>query len=60
MILAHVEAKRNIKNVKTSLSLLKKAALTDENIMPHIIYAVKMNATLGEISDVMRSIFGEY
>ena len=45
--------KRDINSVKISLDLLKKAALTNENIMPHIIHAVKMNATLGEISDVV-------
>jgi len=28
--------------------------------MPHILKAVKAYATLGEISDVMREVFGEY
>ena len=39
---------------------LKSATATDENLMPRIIHAVKAHATLGEISDTLRSVFGEY
>ena len=39
---------------------IKSATATDENLMPHIIHAVKAYATLGEISDTLRSVFGEY
>jgi methylmalonyl-CoA mutase, N-terminal domain len=39
-------------------SLEKAAAKQDENLMPYIINAVKNKATLGEISDSLRTIFG--
>ena len=32
----------------------------EANLIPHIIQAVKSHATLGEISDTLRSTFGEY
>ena len=32
----------------------------DENLMPHIVRAVEAYATLGEISDRLRAVFGEY
>jgi len=51
---------RDSKAVETSLEDLKKACETDENVMPYILKAVKAYATLGEISDVMREVFGEY
>lgn len=49
-------------NVKTSASLeaVKSAATSGENLMPLIINAVESKATLGEIADTMRSVFGEY
>lgn len=39
---------------------VSQAARDGENLMPHIIHAVESLATLGEISDAMRSVFGEY
>ncbi|MBU1035978.1 hypothetical protein KJ974_04710, partial [bacterium] len=46
--------------VKENLKSLEKAAKTDANLMPLILDCVKSYATLGEICDVLRSIFGEY
>jgi methylmalonyl-CoA mutase N-terminal domain/subunit len=46
---------------KTALNNLRKVAKNpDENIMPAIIEAVKAKATIGEISAVLREIWGEY
>jgi methylmalonyl-CoA mutase N-terminal domain/subunit len=39
---------------------LGEAAQTDANLMPAIIAAVRTYATLGEICDVLRQVFGEY
>jgi methylmalonyl-CoA mutase N-terminal domain/subunit len=36
------------------------AARSGDNLVPHVIVAVEKRATLGEISDVMRSVFGEF
>ena len=51
---------RNMDNVKQSLSILRETASREDNLLPHIIDAVKAHATLGEISDVFREIFGQY
>ena len=42
------------------LAEVRKVARTEENIMPVIIEAVKSYATVGEISDALRDVFGEY
>jgi methylmalonyl-CoA mutase, N-terminal domain len=46
--------------VKSSLAKLKKGAKGDDNLMPLILEAVKAYATLGEICDTLREVFGEY
>ncbi len=51
---------RDPKEVERSLSALRLAAEGTEQLMPPIIDAVKAYATLGEICDVLREVFGEY
>jgi len=46
--------------VKSALADLERAATGDDNIMPHILTAVRAYATLGEICGVLRGVFGEY
>jgi len=46
--------------VKRTLDKVTEVAGTDENIMPALIDAVKAYATVGEITDAMRVVFGEY
>jgi len=58
--LQKVKRERNNSRVKEVLDKLHGAADRDENLMPTIIEAVKAYATLGEITDVLRSVFGEY
>lgn len=55
-----VKESRDNAKVKATLEKLRKAAATDENLMPTILNAVREYATLGEICDVLRSVFGEY
>jgi methylmalonyl-CoA mutase N-terminal domain/subunit len=43
-----------------SLSELKRAAEGTENLVPRIVAAVKSRATLGEIANSMREVFGEH
>jgi len=52
--------RRDNKNVKNSLEELKEAAENNKNVMPPIISCVERYATLGEISDVLRTVYGEY
>jgi methylmalonyl-CoA mutase N-terminal domain/subunit len=58
--LKKLRAERDSRKVKDTLEKLSKAAEADENLMPYIFKAVKSYATNGEISDVLRSVFGEY
>lgn len=58
--LKKVKEKRDNNLVLSKLNELKKVATTNENIMPAIIEAVKATATLGEISDALREVFGEF
>jgi methylmalonyl-CoA mutase N-terminal domain/subunit len=46
--------------VRTSLSDLKKAAADELNLMPFLLKAVKNYATLGEIMDALKDVYGEY
>lgn len=55
-----LKEERDNKLVEEKLMILKEKASTDENLMPYILDAVKAYATLGEICDVLREVFGEY
>ena len=58
--LNELKAKRDQSAVTAALNALKSAAETEANLMPLILEAVKTYATLGEICDVLRDVFGEY
>lgn len=58
--LKRLKTRRNNRAVNTSLANLKRAADTQENLVPIVVEAVRHYATVGEISDVLRSVFGEY
>src|SRR5712671_177403 len=45
---------------EAGLSAVEEAARSDQNLMPHIIHAVESYCTVGEISDTLRKVFGEY
>ena len=46
--------------VERALQRLSEAARGDDNLMPLIIAAVEVRATLGEVSDTLRQLWGEY
>jgi len=58
--LSCVKNRRSKEKLQDVLSQLRHAAEHDENLMPPIIQAVKAYATLGEICNVLREIYGEY
>lgn len=58
--LNQLKSERDNTNVKTLLANIESAARGDENLMPRILEAVEAYATLGEIADVLRGVFGEY
>jgi methylmalonyl-CoA mutase N-terminal domain/subunit len=51
---------RNKRKAEAALRGLEKAAEGDENTMPHLIDCAKAYCTLGETTDVLRGVFGEY
>ena len=58
--IAKLKKERNNQDVDNSLAALKIAAQGTENLMPYILTSIEAYATLGEISDTLRSVFGEY
>jgi methylmalonyl-CoA mutase N-terminal domain/subunit len=58
--LANVKKERDNIKVKEALSLLRIAAQGTDNLLVPILGAVRVYATLGEISDTLREVFGEY
>jgi methylmalonyl-CoA mutase N-terminal domain/subunit len=58
--LAAVRAERSQATTKAALDRIESTARDGGNLMPVIIDAVRTYATLGEISDAMRQVFGEY
>ena len=58
--LRSLRAKREAKRWSAALESVQEAARAGENLMPRILAAVESYATVGEISDAMRKVFGEY
>lgn len=58
--LHQIKQQRDKTAVEKNLTHLKQIARSEQNIMPAIVEAVKAYATLGEICNVMREVFGEY
>jgi len=55
-----LRARRDVGPWKQSLTAVEEAARSGENLLPHILRAVENYATVGEISDTLRKVFGEY
>ncbi len=56
---AALRERRDVEAVRAALAGLEAAARSNENLMPRILAAVEAYATLGEISDTLRAVFGE-
>ncbi len=55
-----LRAKRDSAKTQAALFELQRRAATAENLLPAILAAVEAYATIGEISDALRRVFGEY
>ena len=53
-------ADRDGAKASTALERLERATRADENVMPHVLASVVAGATLGEIADIWRGLFGEH
>jgi methylmalonyl-CoA mutase, N-terminal domain len=58
--IAELRERRDNAEVGSALAALGEAAHSTENLMPRIVRAVEAYATLGEIADALRSVFGEH
>jgi len=58
--LSRIKANRDNERVSQALASLKEAARGTDNLMPYVQDAVRSYATIGEICDAMRTVFGEY
>ncbi|MFC2032296.1 methylmalonyl-CoA mutase [Chloroflexota bacterium] len=58
--LKKLRQERDNEKVRQSLDKVRQVAKSDENIMPVLIETVKTYATVGEITDALREVFGEY
>jgi methylmalonyl-CoA mutase N-terminal domain/subunit len=58
--LQKIRAERNNEDVKNKLAGLKACAEGDSNLMPCLVDAVKSYASIGEICNTLREVFGEY
>ena len=58
--LEQVKQERNTEKVTTALLKIQEAAKGNENLFPLILDAVKLYASIGEICDVLREVFGEW
>ena len=58
--LTKVKKERDPQKVSSALADLKKAALAGENLIPPLIQSVKTYATLGEMVQVLKGIYGTY
>ena len=58
--LERVRRERDAPQVEAALQALRQAARGSENTMPYILDCVRAYATLSEITDVFRDVFGEY
>ncbi len=58
--LKKVKSTRNNSDAKAALAGLRSAAQGNENLLPHILRSVEAYASVGEISDTLRELWGEY
>ncbi len=58
--LARLKSKRSTSHVRSVLSNLKRNASSNQNLMPPLIEAVRSEATVGEISEALKDVFGIY
>jgi methylmalonyl-CoA mutase N-terminal domain/subunit len=55
-----LRVRRDARTARAAVEEVERRARTTENLMPAILAAVESYATVGEISDALRRVFGEY
>ncbi|HEY6238228.1 MAG TPA: methylmalonyl-CoA mutase family protein, partial [Thermoplasmata archaeon] len=57
---ARLRSRRNRRKAEAALAKLRGATERGENVMPHVLTAVRASVTLGEVAGAWRDLFGEY
>ena len=60
MRLAELRKKRDGEAVDACLEAIRVAAASEDNLFPHVLNAVRMDCTLGEIITAMKDVFGTW
>ncbi len=55
-----LKGRRDAQQHAAALERLRNATLNDENVMPYLVEAAEANATVGEMMDTMKSVYGQY
>jgi methylmalonyl-CoA mutase, N-terminal domain len=55
-----LRASRSGSECQAALEAVVQTARGSDNLVPVVIHAVEQRATLGEVSDALRNVFGEY
>ncbi len=58
--LKNLKKQRDNTKVEQSLNRLKKAAVNEENLFPYVIECVENYSTVGEITKILKEVYGEY
>ena len=56
--LAQWRTERDAEPVRQGLAGLERAARGSDNLVPHVLECLKVKATLGEVCDTLRAVFG--
>jgi methylmalonyl-CoA mutase N-terminal domain/subunit len=58
--LKKLRAERDNEAVRKSLKVIREKALTDDNLLPYLLDGIEKYATIGEICNELRGVWGEY
>ncbi|MDQ3193732.1 MAG: methylmalonyl-CoA mutase family protein, partial [Bacteroidota bacterium] len=58
--LKNLKSRRDNERVNSLISIIKSKAMTNENLLPYFLEAIESYATIGEISNALRDVWGEY
>ncbi len=58
--LREIRTRRHAGVWEAAMTRVEDAARSGDNLMPHLVHAVESHCTVGEISDELRQVFGEY
>ena len=55
-----MKQRRDARRHEATLGSLRDAAVANENVMPHLVEAAEAGATVGEMTETLRTVHGQY